>query len=208
MPNLRDWQESFRAKLRERRIELPPLADSTGLGVDARMAVYQYAYWIRVSESLLEDFPLTERVLGKKLFLKAVRDFLAGYRGYAPELGALSAPFASSLADSPGLRLSAAIDLAALAAWRTPDPAPRAPGSFGLHPSVQMLGSGRRHYLIWRQGDHVMRERIGIALRELLDAFAPGGKMEEIAERLEEKALAPGFVRESVAEWSACGVIV
>ena len=211
---LRDWQNRFLEGVRHGADcgdELFSPAESPSLAI--RFAVYREGYWLRVSESLIDDFPLTGRLLGTAIFVARLRDFLAVKRGLELELGELTPAFADFLlADAkPTLARALRIDLLATEARRAPDPVP-VPGlahpSFGLHPSSCFFREGARCYALWRANGSVRRERISPRLFVLLECFREPAGLEELSERLGGLGEEPDFVQGAVAEGSALGLIV
>lgn len=161
---------------------------------EKRIQLYREGYWLRVSESLREDFPLTERLLGVAGLEARMREFLALRRAYELELGELTSAFAAWLRDqgSNALARSVALDSLAVESRRAPEVAegPR----LGLHPSVRFLAHGDRSYVFWRdaQGD-VLSERIPLATLELLMRFREpvagvGQEFSSLRETLDECA--------------------
>ncbi len=66
------------------RRDLPPgasrhLLPNRHLGAAARLEVYNGQYWMRLLESLQEDFPGVQRLLGKARFERLCRDYLTAH---------------------------------------------------------------------------------------------------------------------------------
>jgi hypothetical protein len=203
---LSEWQTQFSEAIKGRPSEGAPQTEAQA----ARLAVYQRGYWIRLSGSLREDFPLTLRLLGKDVFFQLVTDFLATERGFQPDLGELSDVFAAYVRSRfPGKPVARAahLDLQAVHAFLAPEAEPGG-RYFGLHPSVRLLADGQRFYLSWRSENGVERSRLAEAGYQLLASFDPPAELSEISQRLDDTGLDPVFVRSSVEEWSREGLVV
>jgi hypothetical protein len=136
---------------------------------EERFHLYRDGYWLRVSESLSEDFPLTARLLGARSFEERMREFLPTERSYELELGEVSQTFAALLSRgaAPSLSRAIALDLLAVEARRAPEPEPGK--RLGLHPSARFFVEGNRIYAFWRDEEgQVLRERISREMLEML----------------------------------------
>jgi len=86
---LKDWQQLFYSELHERNKRRTKdfiseklhqnINASEDFSKDIRMRVYSYAFWARQVDSLLEDFPTLEKILGKKAFKDILRDYIAAH---------------------------------------------------------------------------------------------------------------------------------
>lgn len=79
---LRQLQQEFKASVKKRSVpeKLNPL----------RFRVYSNAYWIRMEESLEEDFPLLVEALGQDGFSELVEDFLTKFPSQFSSLSEIS----------------------------------------------------------------------------------------------------------------------
>jgi hypothetical protein len=209
--NLHEWQNQVRDGMRRgASYEGLFATPARGASLEQRFEVYRDGYWLRASESLVEDFSLSERLLGKERFESAIRDFLAVKSEYELELGELSPGFAAFLSERARASVVRALrlDLLAVEARRAPDPAAVPGGGIGLVPSARLLADGGRRYVFWRHEGYVRRERISADSMKLLEAFRTPAPVEMLGERLEPLALEPDFVQEEIAMWVECGLIV
>lgn len=210
--DLHSWQARFLSSVKTgaggEDLFDPPPAGTPGLG--ARIAVYANAYRIRTHSSLSEDFPLTRRLLGEKLFQESIEQFLASKCGYELELGALSPKFATFLRkrfSKASARKAAALDLLALEARVSPEEAGSAE-KWGLCSSARFFAGPRRSYAIWREGRLVRRERITREEAAVLSCFLPEATLEELSARLEAGTItSPEQVQACVAKWVRLGLI-
>ncbi|MGZ3660209.1 MAG: HvfC/BufC family peptide modification chaperone [Bdellovibrionota bacterium] len=208
---LRGWQKQFREGMRAGGDALSLFLAAEAPSLGDRFRVYREGYWLRVSESLAEDFPLTERLVGKAVLESAMLDFVAQKEGYELELGELSPLFAEFLRGraAPALDRSLQLDLLALESGRSPEPVSLAESvAFGVHPSARFFSSGRRNYVLWRAEGSVCRERISPRTLALLRCFQKPGGLEALGEKLEVLGEDPAFVQGTVAEWTQLGLIV
>jgi hypothetical protein len=176
---------------------------------EARFHLYRDGYWLRVSESLLEDFPLTARLLGTRGFEARMREFLPAERGYELELGETSESFADWLGKgaAPALLRAIELDLLAVQARRAPEAA--VGKRLGLHPSAKFFESGERIYAFWRdEHGQVLRERISKSMLQMLERVRVPAASDELAMRL--YGLGPDFseLQEMVAECCQAGLLV
>jgi hypothetical protein len=176
--------------------------------LENRFSVYQEGYWLRVCESLKEDFPLTERLFGVIRFEALIRDFLATERvEWELELGEVSPAFAAWLESSasPALMRSLKLDLLAVSSRR----APEAEGisGYGLHPSARFFRDGARGYVLWRFEGSVLRERLDSRTERLLALFREPADLEALRNRIEILGDEPEFVQDAVATWTEAGLI-
>ena len=204
MKALADWQarvlEGVRRNADVRGLFLEPIGD--------RFGVYSEGYWLSVSASLVEDFPLTERLLGAARFEEAMRTFLALERDeWNLELGEVSLAFAAWLTKgvSAGGRRSLALDLTALSSRRALEPEKES--GIGLHPSARFFREGMRGYVFWRAEGEVCRERIDQRTERLLRVFTEPALIEALGERLGSLGEEPAFVQDAVAAWTEAGLI-
>lgn len=200
---MHEWQTRFLEGIRGKGSVEGLFREAPLLG--ARFGVYREGYWLRASESLEEDFPLTQRLLGTARFEGLMRDFLATGPGSLLELGELSpafAAFARSRAIGAAEPRALALDLLAVDARRAPEPEAMPGGGFGLHPSARFYGEGRRRYVFWRADGSVLRERIEDATARLLLALREPAPAAELGDRLGALELEPEFVRVEVALWA------
>ncbi|MFN0249681.1 MAG: DNA-binding domain-containing protein [Kofleriaceae bacterium] len=96
--------------------ELTPFRSSGRLGVEAAIAIYKNAYWIRQHECLCELFPRLAQCLGATRFRDLVRRYLLAHPSSHPELEHLGADLPAFLATTPERHLAclAALELALL----------------------------------------------------------------------------------------------
>jgi hypothetical protein len=110
-PTLRELQSSFFDSIALRPGDHVYSADLTrsiasepGIEPLARIGVYADAYWLRLLEVLVADFPILARVLGEDRFASAARDYLAAHPSAEPSvrfLGRTFAPFIECQDDLP-----------------------------------------------------------------------------------------------------------
>ena len=202
--NLSEWQIQFSQLIKGQACEAAPSTEAQA----ARVAVYQRGFWQRLSGSLMEDFPLTYRLLGRDLFLELVHAFLDVERGFQPDLGEVSDVFAayvrSTMPGTPAAR-AAHLDLQRVHAALAPETPPSG-HHFGLHPSARLLADGERFYVTWRVHRYVERRRVTEAAYQLILGFDPPADLATITDRLSELALEPEFVKE-MEEWSSLGLL-
>lgn len=200
---LHEWQKRIASSVRRG-------GASEGLfcAGEARFPLYREGYWLRVSESLQEDFPLTERLLGARGFEARVREFLPSDRGYELELGEVTPSFADWLlvGAKPTLRRAIALDLLAVETRRSPEPA--AGSRLSLHPSARFFVEEQRVYVFWRDGEgQVLRERISMRMYRVMECFREPVSAESLAERVVPLGEDREFVRETIENCSEAGLL-
>ena len=204
------WQQAFLDGIREQ--------DATGLfeqrngaSAESRFGVYLEGIWIRIRDSLAEDFYLTRKLLGSVKFEQMIRNFLSEKRERELELFELSTEFAKffSVDSHPALSRAIRLDILALEARRAPEPEVVLEfPSFGLHPSARFLDSGHRFYVLWRFDGSVRRERIDEKLRKFLTCFQKPQSFERLTSKLEDLGESPDYVQRQVSSWVSVGLIV
>ncbi len=92
-------------------------------GSNGRLGVYRNAYFIRLEAALAHDFPVTEKILGKKKFARCAGDYALANPSGSPSLRRFGHQFADWLRaeKSPTLGDLAAIEWAALNVFDGPD---------------------------------------------------------------------------------------
>lgn len=103
--------------------ELAPFRSSGRLGVDAAIAIYKNAYWIRQHDCLRELFPRLAAHVGETRFRDIVRRYLLAHPSSHPELEHLGADLPAFLRSTPdeGLAGLASLELALVESALAPD---------------------------------------------------------------------------------------
>lgn len=100
---LRDLQINFKDTIKSTEddiLSIPalPIMPSTNFSVEERIKVYRNAYYIRISESLEEDFPKTIKLLGINI-KDLTKDFLKEHPSDSYYLSNISSKFPRYIAD-------------------------------------------------------------------------------------------------------------
>jgi len=174
-----------------------------------RVHLYREGYWLRVSESLREDFPLTERLLGRAIFESRAREFLGMKREYELELSELSASFEGWLRDRGTAALARAVTLDGLAIQSRRAPEVLGGSRFGLHPSVRFFDHGDRSYVFWRdERGYVLSERVPSGTVAILRRLRDPVDTHEIAERMAGAGQDFLSLRDTLDECRDAGILV
>ncbi|HNP63590.1 MAG TPA: DNA-binding domain-containing protein [Woeseiaceae bacterium] len=123
---LGEFQAQFREFLYRGRHEENLAGQVRSLGCTSpndRLDVYRNAYFIRLEAALAHDFPVTEKILGKKNFARCAADYALANPSGSPSLREFGHRFANWLRaeESPMLGDLAAIEWAALNVFDGPD---------------------------------------------------------------------------------------
>ncbi len=123
---LGDFQAQFREFLYRGKHERELAAQVRAGGPTSpieRLDVYRHAYFIRLERALAHDFPVTEKMLGKKAFAHFAGDYALAHPSGSPNLRAFGHSFSAWLRVEENHMLSdlAAIEWAALQVVDGPD---------------------------------------------------------------------------------------
>ncbi len=136
-----------------------------------RLDVYRNAYFIRLEAALAHDFPVTEKILGKKNFARCAGDYALASPSSAPSLREFGHQFADWLHVEKSVMLGdlAAIEWAALNVFDGPDANAADPHrlqvftpedwpslQIRLMPTLTLLALGSNADRVWlAKGEHV-----------------------------------------------------
>lgn len=72
-----------------------PIFEANGIRKETRVGIYRHAYWSRITDSLAEDFPKTDKFLCDRLFSfeDLVHDFMTSEKNNFASIGELSKAF-------------------------------------------------------------------------------------------------------------------
>ena len=230
MRSLSDFQESFYNAV----VKAPPGAaealgvrDVAGVNPETRLAVYQDAYWIRLTQSLEEDFDGVLELLGSHDFEIAARAYLTSYPSRSAglmDLGLNFPKFISECAayrDVPGLADAARSDWAdfyAINAERLP--VGDLSGLLALDPEAQMAArlrfqsglnfvslSGEAH-AVFRGVDGLERWTLSLPEAQILKRLGDGSTLGEALNFWTENGNDPGLLFALLGRCASQGMVV
>lgn len=209
------------------------LKETAKVSLETRIEIYHYAYWARIKESLIEDFPRVRRRVGPKKFALLMREYILKHPSRYSSLAEVSGPFTlflkkhaileefSSLYDlsrfewmkilarlAEPLGSSNLGELAHLPAEQLPNVI------FLLHPSVQFFESKfpvtqkpRRRLLLYSRNRKVHLRSMGKKHWALLRKIEKKMSIGEIALNLSSLGLDEKDVFQCFAKWSELGIL-
>ncbi len=140
------------------------VADQPPVPLTTRLAVYSDGYFLRLLETLGQDFAAVKRAVGEESFQRLAADYLIDHPSRSPLVNDIGAPFAAFLKrhpsskESPFLSDLAALEWAALQALFTDRLPPADPAVFAgmglgarlrLDPTVTLLETTWAVDLLW-----------------------------------------------------------
>jgi|GEM_PF-1484202 len=220
------WQRRFKAAIKGQAAGADELDLLAGPGPSAneRFGVYRDAYFARLRDSLMEDFPRLYEAVGPKAFASFARDYLSLYPSRSETLFDLGNQVLAYLGDRPELdensRLFALAlrDTAELRSFLAPDPdleevaALDDVATFGdamrlaPHPSVRIVGVGGVTWLSWRGPDGLGEFELTSPQTRLLDAIGEARPLSQLGldprvsswDENELQALIAGWIEEGI----------
>ena len=226
--DLKSLQLKFRDALKSENTSAwqdMPISAHSRFTQEECLRVYQNAYWIRMENSLEEDFALTMRYVGYEKFSAYMREFLMHLPGPRHTLAEESEKFHAYLIAKarnqaqPRLEIAATLDHTMCVAFHLPEQPDLGhygfdgTENFSLSSALLLnhfhLPDGKeKHYITWRSFPlGLQRKRLTINEAKILQEFVAPATLEKIAVRLEMLAIDPTLVQKVIARWTKRGAI-
>ncbi len=173
--NLQRLQMEFQAYIQERSIDIfPDIATPSSISRQSRLTIYQEAYFTRLIDALICDFPATQRLIGETLFSQLAKQYIKQYPSQQASLHGLGRHFPLFLEQHHSLWSELArFELALVNAFEAID-APmmtmtklqQIPADqwdqlrFHFHPSVQLLFLQWNTVFLWKNLHKIKPPRV------------------------------------------------